>query len=507
MLTITLLCIALAPQSQPSELATSMLRPPAGTTTTRFGATIEVDGDVALVDAWDNNVRQLWTYERQGHDWTRVDVIDGAALGSAFWPQRCFLSGDRFFTSQPIREYQRAGSTWTQVSSLPGLELLAVDFEHDRVVIHDSHSSYTLYERGAQGWHQTGALFGNSGGGGIAAGIEGDVAAIGTPLYFSCDHFANPGRLYILERASTGQWGLAATIEDDGPCASQQSMFGEHVAVTGGQVLATDRENVSGPAPLVRIFEKVGVQWSQQGTIEPSPGLPMGAVSPLYTPWVVEGDYLLSVAPAPTATRRLFQRTAAGWQFVRAYTHSGWPLSTPSWNEQNLLACDLYFVDAPAQTGIGRRAGVAAVGHLVTHKEVALFDPIVSASVCIGQPNSTGTSARLDGAGSDLLVDGRLTLVATALPTSTLVLPLVSSSFALIQNPGGSAGDLCLGTTATRLLGLAAPATAGGTFQAALDLNGLPQSPIQSGERLFFQLWYRDLGGNNFSNATAVQLF
>ena len=84
-----------------------------------------------------------------------------------------------------------------------------------------------------------------------------------------------------------------------------------------------------------------------------------------------------------------------------------------------------------------------------------------------------------------------------------------SSGEGFVANPGGSQGDLCLGSPTGRYVGAGQIQNSGaaGTFSLALDLTQTPLpsgiGAIASGELWRFQAWHRDtFGGAATSNFT-----
>ena len=78
-----------------------------------------------------------------------------------------------------------------------------------------------------------------------------------------------------------------------------------------------------------------------------------------------------------------------------------------------------------------------------------------------------------------------------------------------MQNPGGSAGNPCLGGSIGRYVGPGQIKNAGttGAFSLTLDLTQVPQPTgfvaIAGGETWRFQTWHRDaVGGSTTSNFT-----
>ena len=133
----------------------------------------------------------------------------------------------------------------------------------------------------------------------------------------------------------------------------------------------------------------------------------------------------------------------------------------------------------------------------------------LGSTICEGQANSSGDAAELAVTGFEDPGFGYLHLSATQVPTGQAVFFLAGTQAALIQNPGGSQGDLCLGGNLARFnrpgeFGLADSA---GSFALSIDPFSMPVSPtrpILSGETWYFQAWYRDSGTSNFTSAVGV---
>ena len=128
--------------------------------------------------------------------------------------------------------------------------------------------------------------------------------------------------------------------------------------------------------------------------------------------------------------------------------------------------------------------------------------------------NSTGEVATCWATGSNFVLDDALTINSRRLPPNTFAFLLVGSREAFIANPGGSAGNLCVGGLLGRYRDDILSTGAMGRLNLAIDLGAIPGPfgayEAESGTPLFFQWWYRDVdpaaGGatSNFSKALRV---
>ena len=128
-------------------------------------------------------------------------------------------------------------------------------------------------------------------------------------------------------------------------------------------------------------------------------------------------------------------------------------------------------------------------------------------------PNSTGAAATMSGSGTSVVHLNNLVLTGSALPLNAAAFFLCSRTQGFVQNPGGSAGNICLGNPIGRLVGgVIVNSGATGVVNVPANLNVMPQPTgtvvVQPGETWNFQCWYRDtlLGfpTSNFSDGLAV---
>lgn len=132
---------------------------------------------------------------------------------------------------------------------------------------------------------------------------------------------------------------------------------------------------------------------------------------------------------------------------------------------------------------------------------------------CDGEPNSLGLPGRLRVYGSPQAASNRVVFLSDQTPPLASRVLVNAPAAGFVMNPGGSDGNLCLGSSPFRHIGLATSSFGNLdlTFQYP-DLQDLPRPGpmnhvVQAGETWFFQLWYRDTapGSSNWTNAISIQ--
>ncbi len=134
---------------------------------------------------------------------------------------------------------------------------------------------------------------------------------------------------------------------------------------------------------------------------------------------------------------------------------------------------------------------------------------VVGSVSCGTFPNSTGFPAQLTGLGSTDIATNRLILNATGMPSDQIGYFLTTRTPDFIPFFGGSQGVLCLGGSLLRFNAEILFSGTQGAFSYRPDLLALPNgSMVHTGERWYFQAWYRDtlagVGQSNTSSALAV---
>jgi hypothetical protein len=133
---------------------------------------------------------------------------------------------------------------------------------------------------------------------------------------------------------------------------------------------------------------------------------------------------------------------------------------------------------------------------------------------CIVFPNSLGFQSETFVIGSSMAAANENKLVTLSLPSNTFAFYITSQTAAFVPNPGGSVGNICVGGSVGRFVGLGQIQSTGttGSIQLEIDLTQQPTPTgfvsVQSGETWYYQTWFRDFSfigvGTNFSNASSV---
>ena len=129
--------------------------------------------------------------------------------------------------------------------------------------------------------------------------------------------------------------------------------------------------------------------------------------------------------------------------------------------------------------------------------------------------NSTGASAFMSATGSTSIAANDLALEANDLPLNSFGFFLTSQTQGLSPNPGGSAGNLCLGGNIGRYVGPGQIQNSGSSGMIMLLTNNSQQPTpgglvqVMAGEVWNFQAWYRDvtpmgMATSNFTNGLEI---
>jgi hypothetical protein len=217
----------------------------------------------------------------------------------------------------------------------------------------------------------------------------------------------------------------------------------------------------------------------------------------------------------------------SGMLVARPFLTANWALNQGrvllEWNDGRMLAAvssvhpkrvDLGFV--PVTTDCVNNY-IDSSGDLMTlvanALEFAATGGTLGTSYCVAMPNSSGQAASLLINGSARVVDNDLELRAIGMPLGTNGYFLCSRVQGFVSNPGGSQGNLCLGSGIGRFLQQVQNSGTSGSIAIQANLLALPTSmgPIaaQAGQTWSFQAWFRDANPqltSNFSRGASILL-
>jgi len=124
---------------------------------------------------------------------------------------------------------------------------------------------------------------------------------------------------------------------------------------------------------------------------------------------------------------------------------------------------------------------------------------------CFSNPNSLFFIPVISCIGSEDISDNDVTFDVSLLPSNQFGYFLLSDSQAFVANFGGSDGNLCLGSPLLRFAGDVLNSGAGGMVTFSPDLTDLPgNTTFNPGETWNWQLWYRDGGTSNTTDAIEI---
>ncbi len=142
-----------------------------------------------------------------------------------------------------------------------------------------------------------------------------------------------------------------------------------------------------------------------------------------------------------------------------------------------------------------------------------LGNSIFAQNYCMANANSTGGTGVTSVDNVDLMARS-MDLTASGLPTNAFGFFITSTTQAFVMNPGGSAGNLCLGGSIGRGVGGGVQSSGAlGAFTGTVDLDMIPTPAagnvaVQPGETRYFQAWHRDsllgIPVSNFTNGLRI---
>jgi len=259
----------------------------------RFGCSVSIDGDTALIGAYrdDNGKGSAYIFTRTGSIWTQQAKLlasDGAVQD--FFGISVSLSGDTALIGAPVYEnngsgsayvFIRTGTTWTQQAKLVASDGaigdvfgLSVSLFGDTAIIgapaDDDHGSAYIFTRTRTTWTQQQKLFASDAeefdAFGVSVSLLGDTALIGAP--YDYDNGNESGSAYVFTRSGNNWTQEEKLLASDG---AAEDWIGRSVSLDRDTALigAYGDDNHRGSA---YVFTRTGTTWIQQAKLLASDG-------------------------------------------------------------------------------------------------------------------------------------------------------------------------------------------------------------------------------------------
>lgn len=258
-----------------------------GATGQRFGASVSLDGDTAIVGApYANTVGQeagaAYVFVRSGTSWVQQQklVASDEAAGDHFGVSVA-ISGDTAVIGAMhgvAYVFVRSGSTWVQqqrfvirikefyygpLVAIEGDTVLAGlpsedDPNHSGIIIHGVVAAYT---RSGSTWAAQDLAFASYGSG-EAIALSGDTALAGAPYQKWNDQGKSAGAAYVFVRSDMG-WSLQQILQPSDGTAGD--FFGGSVVLSGDTAMLSGQDSTY-------VFTRSGSTWTEQQKLQSSDG-------------------------------------------------------------------------------------------------------------------------------------------------------------------------------------------------------------------------------------------
>jgi hypothetical protein len=388
-----LLCSGFTFAAEPLFLEDAQLVPLDGSPQGRFGSSIDIDGDVAVVGATDGagmpeqgRPGAAYVFERQSHGvWRQVAKLlplyeEPEGPGASNFGTSVAVEGDVIvvgcYFSPQTTVFERRNGVWTRAAVLSDTGGQDVDI-HDGTIITSSLLGADIYRRGPSGWTrvqrlQNGLPMPDADYVGPSVAISATAAIHGS---YGNDNEIDPyvpGTAYIYPLGADHTWqgGPVAAITDPEGGGIPDS-FSAYVDISGSTAIIY-------AFPLPYVFER-----DAQGVWNPVQAID-GALG-------IDGDTILA---SPTGRgSRVYRRTSAG-----AWTHQA-SLAASTGGLESLAVKGNRVIAAGGGYNIPRTAYVFTLPDEFEPKPAMVEEDLEdgAANGWIAQPNSTFSVASVGG--------------------------------------------------------------------------------------------------------------
>ncbi|WP_323752720.1 PKD domain-containing protein [Marinobacter sp.] len=296
------------------DLVGQMVTASDGDVNHRFGYSLDIDGDTAVVGAWradgNSSLAQGAAYvfaRDDSGEWIEEAKLEADDGGFEFrFGHSVAISGDTIVVGEPHREGERP---------------------RNRYMVHGA--AHVFVKSGGQ-WHLEEKLLPSNTsieevGFGMSVAIDGDHIVVGRPIansYRVDGHVDGPypGAVYVYQRVG-GAWSKQAKLHPDGSSelqvVAERRRFGEMVALHGSTIVVG--APYSGPGSAY-VFTGSGTNWSQQAKLMANDND------------AVTGSYFGNELSIDGNTILAGLKGAQGTGAVYVFTRSG-----GNWSEQDIL--------------------------------------------------------------------------------------------------------------------------------------------------------------------------
>ena len=283
----------LEPMASPTWEEQAKLLPNDAATDQRFGFTVAVSGNTAVIGARGDSGYKgaAYVFVRQNGVWSqqaKLTASDGAAID--VFGESVAISGDTAIIGAPQDDdggnnsgsayvFIRTGTSWSQQVKLTASDATAgasfgtaIAFEGDTAVIGAPYGSTSgfayVFTRTGNSWSQQDKLIPSDGVAGDqfgnAVALAGDTAVIGA--FGSDTGGTNRGAAYVFVRTGTSWSEQARLTALDGAAGD---VFGANVAISGDTAIIgapfDDHDGIKSGSAYV--FTRSGTAWSQQAKL------------------------------------------------------------------------------------------------------------------------------------------------------------------------------------------------------------------------------------------------
>lgn len=282
------------------------LIPDDGAAGDRFGWSVDIDGNIIVVGAWEDDDNgpssgAAYVFSDVGTGWVQTakltpdDGVEGDEFGYSVAvcgntvAVGATADDDNGESSGSVYLFSNSGGNWEQVAKLTAADGAAgdtfgnsVDMAVNTIVVGarydddngtSSGSSY-VFGNGESGWHQITKLVPGDGAGGDRFGwsvaVDADVIVVGA--WEDDDNGLNSGSVYVYTVSGTSWVQTAKLIADDGTAGDE---FGYSVGISDGTiVVGAPADDVNGDSSgSAYVFQTNGVAWEQAAMLTAPDGV------------------------------------------------------------------------------------------------------------------------------------------------------------------------------------------------------------------------------------------